>query len=361
MTTNVVVVGGGYGGITVAGALDDVAHVTLVEPRETFVHHIAALRAAVSPDWTDKIFIPYDDLLRHGKVWQERVVRVSPDQVELASGAVLPADFIVLATGSTAPFPAQVDDIGRAAGAARMRAAHDTLSRASHVLLLGAGPIGLELAGEIRAAWPDTAVTLVDPAADLLGGRFPGEFRQLLEEQLDALGIRLLLGTALQAPPEPGPGELRPFTVTTGDGEVLAADLWFRCHGTGVDTGYLDAALAGARQPDGRLAVTEHLRLAGQDRIFAVGDVTAVAELKLARNAMRQAEVVAANIRALIGGETELTVHRPAADAIVLPLGPAGGATYDPEAGLLGPEVTAEIKQTFHLEGILQALGVTGR
>ena len=47
----VVVIGGGYGGITVAGGLDDVADVTLVEQKDQFVHHAAALRAAVDSVW----------------------------------------------------------------------------------------------------------------------------------------------------------------------------------------------------------------------------------------------------------------------------------------------------------------------
>ena len=56
----VTIVGGGYGGITVAKALDDVAEVTLVEQKDTFVHHAAALRAAVDREWAEKIFLPYD-------------------------------------------------------------------------------------------------------------------------------------------------------------------------------------------------------------------------------------------------------------------------------------------------------------
>ena len=54
--------GGGYGGIPAAKALDDVADVadvTLVEPRETFVHNVAALRAAVDPAWTGGVsYVP---------------------------------------------------------------------------------------------------------------------------------------------------------------------------------------------------------------------------------------------------------------------------------------------------------------
>ena len=37
----VTIVGGGYGGITAAKALDDVAEVTLVEQKDTFVSHAA--------------------------------------------------------------------------------------------------------------------------------------------------------------------------------------------------------------------------------------------------------------------------------------------------------------------------------
>jgi hypothetical protein len=36
----VLVVGGGYGGIKVAKALDDIAEVTLLDPKEAFVHNM---------------------------------------------------------------------------------------------------------------------------------------------------------------------------------------------------------------------------------------------------------------------------------------------------------------------------------
>ncbi|MFC7531397.1 FAD-dependent oxidoreductase [Actinoplanes sp. GCM10030250] len=356
---NVIVVGGGYGGIEVAKALDDVADVTLVEPRETFVHNVAALRAAVSPDWTDKIFIRYDGLLPRGRILRDRATRVSAGAVELSSGTRLQADFVVLATGSTAPFPAKIDTLGRDEAANRLAGVHDALLRSSHVLLLGAGAIGIEFAGEIKSCWPGKSVTVVERGSDLIGGRFPDEFRAEIREQMDALGVRLLLGTSLRSLPEPEPGSPRPFTVTTGDGDVLAADLWFPCFGTQVRTDYLDSSLATARQPDGRLAVTPQLRLSGYETVFAVGDVTAVPELKMARAAGRHAEVVAANIRAMISGDSGLAEYRAAPDAIVLPLGPAGGVSYEPGMGVLGAEQTAQFKSTFFLERYLELLGVT--
>ena len=106
---SVVVVGGGYAGIAVAKALDERTKVTLIEPRDAFVHNVAALRAAVDPTLAPQIFLPYDRLLAHGDVVRDRAVRVDGTQVELASGRVLRPDFIVLATGSTYPYPAKAD------------------------------------------------------------------------------------------------------------------------------------------------------------------------------------------------------------------------------------------------------------
>ena len=59
----VVVIGGGYAGSNVAKQLDDIADVTLVEPRDAFVHNVAALRALADPSWLPRIYLPYDRLL----------------------------------------------------------------------------------------------------------------------------------------------------------------------------------------------------------------------------------------------------------------------------------------------------------
>ena len=64
----VAVIGGGYGGFAVAKGLDEFADVTLVEPRDAFVHNVAALRALVEPEWLPAIFLPYDRLPANGRV-----------------------------------------------------------------------------------------------------------------------------------------------------------------------------------------------------------------------------------------------------------------------------------------------------
>jgi apoptosis-inducing factor 2 len=98
----------------------------------------------------DRIFLPYEHLLAHGRFLRGRAVAVNGNRVTLQSGDVLEPDYLVLATGSAYPFPAKNEEPDIASGRARFRAAHEALVAADRALIVGAGPAGLELAGETR-------------------------------------------------------------------------------------------------------------------------------------------------------------------------------------------------------------------
>jgi NADH dehydrogenase FAD-containing subunit len=106
---------------------------------------------------------------------------------------------------------------------------------------------------------------------------------------------------------------------------------------------FLRGALAQARLPDGSIEVNAQLQVVGQPAVFALGDVSS-ADLKTAGRAGREAAVVAANVRALIEGG-ELEAYEPSPPAIVIPLGPSGGASELPgQDEIAGDEQTAAIK-----------------
>jgi NADH dehydrogenase FAD-containing subunit len=109
-------------------------------------------------------------------------------------------------------------------------------------------------------------------------------------------------------------------------------------------TDYLGPALAAARTADGRVSVTAQLRVTGQDAVFAIGDAANVPEPKMGGRAARQAETLAANIRALIEGG-ELTDYQPMPPLILVPLGPDGGASQLPgQDSIAGPDITSQYK-----------------
>lgn len=340
----VVVVGGGYGGVIIAKSLDAETNVVLVEPRDAFVHNVGALRALVDEVFTTKIFLPYTNLLQHGGVERDRATEVGLHHVDLASGKRIEADYVVLATGSHYPFPAKTDAYESHDAIAMYHTAHGRLSRASSVLLLGAGPVGIELAGEIRSAWPDKQVTVLDPAADVLGDRYRAELRDELRAQLNGIGVELILGEALRDLPPAAATELGTFTVTTDANRDITADIWFQCFGVSPVSDYLGDELAPARRPDGFITVGPALQVTGHETVFAIGDVS-TADVKMASRAGQQATVTAKNIKQLISGGRGLTRYEPSEPALIVPIGPYGGSGQLPgQDGLAAREMVSEIK-----------------
>jgi NADH dehydrogenase FAD-containing subunit len=330
---SVLVVGGGYGGINVAKALDDVAEVTLVDPTEAFVHNVAAWRALVEPEWLERIFFPYEHLLGHGRFLRDRAVAIEGRRVTLASGDVLEPDYLILATGSAYPFPAKTEEPDIASARARYRAAHEALLGADRAVIVGAGPSGLELAGEIKAFFPNKHVTIADISDDILVGPYDQALRVELRRQLDDLGVELRLGTAISELPTAPPATLAPIAIATAYGGEIVADIWFRAFGVRAHSEYLEGGgLADRRDERGYVRVDEHLRVLGEAQIFAIGDLTD-ADRDMAGIANRQATVVAANVRALITGTGQLSSYETFPPMIAIPLGPEGGA------GLLGDGV----------------------
>lgn len=344
----VVVVGGGYGGSRVASLLDGDAEVVLVEPKDAFVHASAALRAAVDPEWEERVFFPYDRLLDHGTVVRQRAERVTPGRVQLGDGQVLDADYLVLATGTAYPFPAKFIESETHVARARLARMREGLARAERVMVVGAGAVGLELVGELLDRFAHLKITLVDQADDALTtGDYLPELRTAIREQL-AGKVDLVLGSRLGYLPPGDVGAYEPFTVETEAGVPITAQVWFRCYGNLPAGDYLAGPLAATRNGLGEVRVEPTLAVTGHPAVFAIGDLTDVPESKRASAARDHADVVAANIRSLIAGGTPQATYAPAPERIVLPLGRTGGASQIvDETGahrILGPEETSRIK-----------------
>ena len=308
------------------------------------MHNIAALRALVDPTWLPRMFLPYGGLLAHGRVVRDRAVVVDPHRVVTASGEEIAADYIVLATGSMYPFPAKTDLVDTDKAHEQVRRVHQALAEANRVLLVGAGPVGIELAGEIRHVWPDKSIVLLDVADEVLGGPFKSELKAELRSQLAEFRVEVQLGSPLHQLPPTEPGELGTFTVTTEAGVQVTADIWFRCFGVVPNSNYLGEELAPARRSDGFIEVGPTLQVAGQTTVFALGDLS-TADAKMAGYAGREAATVASNINALAQGRSDLQDYHSMGVAIAVPIGPTGGAGQFPgQDEIAGRDVIAEVK-----------------
>jgi apoptosis-inducing factor 2 len=216
-------------------------------------------------------------------------------------------------------------------------------------LVEGGGPVGLELAGELAHAFEDLRVVVVEQAEEILPGEeVEPELRASVVRQLTERGVELVTGAPLVAPPPYEVGRYGPFVAETAAGVQVGAQMWFRCHGARPLTDYLDDDLVALRRHDRTVRVTRHLSLVGEDRLFAVGDITDMPEDKRATVAQVHAEVVARNIRDLLDGRAPSAAHRPARRRLVLALGPEAGAAQleQPDGGVVvvGAQETVRLK-----------------
>ncbi|MFC8142092.1 NAD(P)/FAD-dependent oxidoreductase [Streptomyces paradoxus] len=346
---DVVVIGGGYAGVRLARRLDGTARVTLVDRKEVFFHRVASLRAGVRPEWTHTPFIPYDRLLRHGRVATGKAVRIDTTerQVVLATGERLPYDVVVIATGADYPEPARFTGTTTEEAAKSFAEHQRNVATAEHVLVVGGGPGGVELSAEIRLARPDARVTLAHSGPALLdatGSTRPG--RKALA-WLESHDVEVRLDSFMSPGNDFG-------TYRDARGTVVEADLSFWATGTTPNTLWLRLAghgdwLNGA----GRVKVDRTLRVEGRLDVFAVGDVNDVSELKITPAALAQADIAAHNIRAYLQSSgkhrKEPRFYRPIQRTpLIVPFGPAHGLTVLPvpggESAVLGSRTTTLAK-----------------
>ncbi|GAB3914207.1 pyridine nucleotide-disulfide oxidoreductase [Microlunatus endophyticus] len=347
--SKVVVVGGGYAGTMVAKALDPEAELILIDPRDSFVNVSSSMRALVRPDWADRPFFAYDRLLDRGRIVRGSVTSADAAGVTLASGERVNADYLVLATGSAHAYPARphLPETSATEAARDLRATGQQLVRAGRVLIIGGGPVGLELAGEIREAWPDKHVTIIDRSSQALPGYLP-EVREQLHRQLDGLGIELRLGTAIESMPDVPDGVATAFAVQTTDGEAITADIWFRCFGSQPNTGFLDDGALTELTERHTVAVDGHLNVVGHPRVYALGDIAELPDAKMATWAQTQAPTVIENILAQLRGGDATSVYEPdATPRLLLPLGSRFGVGQlpSPDGGSVPAPVEAVVQR----------------
>jgi apoptosis-inducing factor 2 len=332
----VIVVGGGYSGTAVAKLLDQEFDVTLIEKQETFFHNVGALRAAVDPSWLEKIFIPYDGLLKRGKVLHNFVTEVTPNKVHLDNTETLGFDYLILATGSSYPFPAKMSSNDVKSSKESILHLSEKIRTAQRVLIVGGGPVGVELAGEIASKYPQKMITLVHTGKTLIGAPFHPKLGKKLLDGLQMMGVQVVLGERVLLDNLNPVDFVQTQTYVTDKGAEILADLLFTCYGAKVNNKYLLTHFAEQLDEHGRVKVNQKMQIEGYSNIFAVGDLTNVDEPKMALLSGAHASIVAANIKTLhlnktTGQQKTLKVYQPSkTPLIIVPLGESNGAGQFP-------------------------------
>ncbi|KAH6996331.1 hypothetical protein BKA56DRAFT_153041 [Ilyonectria sp. MPI-CAGE-AT-0026] len=342
MGKTVVVLGGSLGGLAVTHRLlkytqphEEDLKVILVSKNSHFYWNLASVRAIV-PNLIkdDQIIAPIRPGLSQYPagsvefiVGAAMAVDVASRTVQVDTGAdglcVLTYDHLVLATGANA---ADTDLPWKACGShdelvANLHRTAEQVGAAKHIVIAGAGSTGVEVAGEIRFAFPSTTVILVSSGSSLVGG---DSIASSAERELRRLGVEIRKGVrAEEATPTPD-GKTR---VVLSDGEELTTDLYLPTMGLVPNTDFLPSEWLNEHR---YVDVDDEMRVRGAENVWAVGDVISKPRASVIWTEA-QAAGVANNIDLMFKGEPLEYVKGPAVDAFLCSIGRSRGA------GRLGP------------------------
>ncbi len=335
---HVVVLGGGFGGLTAARALAS-AHVrvTLVDRtnRHTFqplLYQVAT--AGLSPS---DIAQPIRGILRSQRnvsVLMAEVDRIDLDvrRVTLADGSTLGWDFLVVACGAetsyfghdswraVAPGLKSLEDATfirqRVLSAFELAEREATEKRREELLtfaVIGGGPTGVELAGalaelarhvlarDFRTIDPSKAKVYLLEAGPRILPSFPEDLAARAVAQLEQLGVEVRAGARVT---DVGENRLRL------EGETIACSviLW----AAGVRANPLTRTLGANLDRTGRVVVDRDLRIPGHSRAFVIGDAARLDDAEgkplpgVSPVAMQEARAVAKSIGRIVAGKEPL-------------------------------------------------------
>ncbi|MFW5920902.1 MAG: NAD(P)/FAD-dependent oxidoreductase [Polyangiales bacterium] len=295
----VVIIGGGFGGLQAARALRDApVSVTLVD-REN--HHLfqpllyQVATAGLSPG---EIATPIRSVFRREgaiRTLLGEVVGVDADEREvlLENGERLPYDYLIVAAGAKTNYFGNDEWAEHAHG---LKTVRDALRLRERILMMfeaaerepdperrrsllqfvviGGGPTGVELAGAIselgrrvlakdfRSLDPEDVRVVLLEMADRVLLPFDEKLSHSAQRQLEELRVEVRTGARVTEVSERG--------VTIGD-ELLPASVV--CWAPGVRPVSLAEKLGFELDRKGCIVVDEHCAIPGRPEVFAVGDI----------------------------------------------------------------------------------------
>jgi NADH dehydrogenase len=333
--TQVVIIGGGFGGLQAAKALaNKPVEVTLIDRKNHHTFQPLLYQVATAVLSPGEIASPIRRILyRHKNVEVVLGEAVDFDKenklVRMLDCSSIPFDYLIVAAGArhsyfghdeweeNAPGLKTVEDaveIRRRVLLAFELAERDALLTGTHepliFVVVGAGPTGVELAGAIAGIAREALakdfklidtrkarVMLFEGASRVLG-TFAEELSVKAKEQLEDLGVEVRLNSMVTAI-EPG--------------RIKVNDEWLECSvalwATGVAASPLGKKLGVETDRAGRVFVNPDLTIPNHENIFVIGDMASIKQADgtpvpgVSPAAMQMAENAAANILRDLKGE----------------------------------------------------------
>ncbi len=265
------------------------------------------LRLTRPTEWVRDYWISFD---RYRKLDRVRTVHGTLTGLDLdartvavrrADGAEItePYDVLVISTGTSNGFWRRPTLETSEQVETGLRDAHQRLAAAGSVVVIGGGAAAVSAAVNTATTWPEKQVDLYFPGERALPHHH-GKVWQVLAGRLRELGVGLHPGHRAVVSEDFECDAITgdPVSWSTGQDDVKADAVLWTIGRVRPNTAWLPDALL---DEDGFVQVDEHLRVLGQDSVYAIGDVAATDPLRTSARS-RADHLLAHNIRAGLDG-----------------------------------------------------------
>ena len=286
--TQVLIIGGGFAGVSTAQALEKRGiNTLLVDKKDYFEVTFATLRNLAAPGTIGNQARKYYKEFLEGRFIQSRVDTLGPHHARLEDGSEIHFDYGVIASGTrypSLPVAKSVEAMSLQTRDEELVIANAMLKKATKVMVIGGGVVGVELAGEIAYALPNTKVVLAHNQDRLLNG-FKEKAQRAARKQLEGLGVEIEFNRRFHTQ--------NGKYIDQNTGYISDADLVYEATGILPNSDFLKAELAHILNEKGFVKVDKHLQVEGESSLYALGDVADVGEAKLGYLAVKQGEYLA--------------------------------------------------------------------
>ncbi|KAJ5764952.1 FAD-dependent pyridine nucleotide-disulfide oxidoreductase [Penicillium odoratum] len=349
---NIVIIGASTVGVTAAHELlRDAsalkAKVTLINPSTSFYWNIAAPRILAKPNafHADQYLLPIKEAFAQYAENSFEFIAGTVTAMDISSNTVsvtsndgdvksLPYDYLLIGSGATTPSTTgQVTGTeipfkhsGRDDMKELIEAAQKLTTSAKSIVIGGAGPVGVELAGELAEAVAenssDVSITLVS-ATDRVLHTLKSSASTAAENMLKKKNVNLITSTRVLGVEASGDS----WIISLDSGDKLTTDLYIPTTGSIPNNSFIPESLLAT---EGWVRVNKELRVQSTESsgvlpIYAAGDIT-TNWMRLGFKAAEQARVAAHNIKVdILNKGDRKSYDQGESITMLVPVGESGG------------------------------------
>jgi len=321
----VVIIGGGFSGVTIAKKLQKKFKTTLIDSKEYFEFTPSILKTIVNPNYIHKIQFLYKNFLKNTKIIIGSPKKISRKFIKIKNQKIN-FDFLVICTGSSYSSPIKRINVIKANRATNLKNHYEKFKKNKKILIIGGGLVGIELAAEIITKFQDKEIILIHSEKKLIP-RNSKKSSDYAKEFLEKKGVKIILNEKII--------KNKKNTFFSNTGKEYNADLTFLCTGIKPNSKLIEKNFPKKLDIKKQIIVNKYLQLENHKNIFAAGDINNTPTEKTAQNAILQAKVTAQNILNLSKNK-QLKAYKPKTTIIAISLGRWNGIIEFPQFIITG-------------------------